>query len=158
LCSLLLASATAVAQPADPPGNSGNAPGITGENPGHSEAGPGDSSMAPGQTGTAPGHDEAGPGHSENAPVVVEDETSAETDVVADDADVVDEEIVDEEEEVRGNSAAAHACQQDGYQDLTSEDGETEFANTGECVSYAAQGGEFGELVGDELQETAEVD
>jgi hypothetical protein len=39
-----------------------------------------------------------------------------------------------------GNSAAAHACQQGGYLDFTREDG-TAFANTGECVSYAAQGG-----------------
>ncbi|HJQ19595.1 MAG TPA: hypothetical protein VJ867_04540, partial [Gemmatimonadaceae bacterium] len=41
-----------------------------------------------------------------------------------------------------GNSAAAHACQQDGYKDLFRSNG-TPFANTGECVSYAAHGGVF---------------
>lgn len=40
----------------------------------------------------------------------------------------------------RGNSDAAHACQQGGYANLFRTDG-TGFKNTGECVSYAAQGG-----------------
>jgi len=39
-----------------------------------------------------------------------------------------------------GNSAAAHACQQGGYAAFTRADG-TPFANTGDCVSYAAHGG-----------------
>jgi hypothetical protein len=39
-----------------------------------------------------------------------------------------------------GNSDAAKACQKGGWQDLVREDG-TEFKNTGDCVSYAAQGG-----------------
>lgn len=39
-----------------------------------------------------------------------------------------------------GNSGAAHACQQGGYQDLRRADG-TSFKNAGDCVSYAAQGG-----------------
>jgi hypothetical protein len=39
-----------------------------------------------------------------------------------------------------GNSDAAKACQQGGWQNLAREDG-TEFENTGDCVSYAAQGG-----------------
>ena len=41
-----------------------------------------------------------------------------------------------------GNSAAAHACQQGGYLGLFRTDG-TGFANTGDCVSYAAHGGVF---------------
>jgi len=41
-----------------------------------------------------------------------------------------------------GNSAAAKACQQGGYANLQGTDG-TLFANTGECVSYAAHGGEL---------------
>lgn len=41
-----------------------------------------------------------------------------------------------------GNSAAAHACQDGGYVDLVGSGGET-FANTGECVSFAAHGGTF---------------
>src|SRR5687767_4528130 len=41
-----------------------------------------------------------------------------------------------------GNSAAAHACQQGGYVNLFRLDG-TGFVNTGDCVSYAAQGGVF---------------
>jgi len=41
-----------------------------------------------------------------------------------------------------GNSAAAHACQRGGYAGLIGTGGET-FANTGECVSYAAHGGTF---------------
>ena len=40
-----------------------------------------------------------------------------------------------------GNSDAAHACQQGGYQSLVGTDGG--FANVGECVSYAAHGGTF---------------
>jgi hypothetical protein len=39
-----------------------------------------------------------------------------------------------------GNSDAAHACQQGGWQNLVRQDG-TGFKNTGDCVSYAAQGG-----------------
>ncbi len=39
-----------------------------------------------------------------------------------------------------GNSDAAHACQQGGYQNLFRTDG-TGFTNVGDCVSYAAQGG-----------------
>jgi hypothetical protein len=39
-----------------------------------------------------------------------------------------------------GNSDAAHACQQGGWQTLVRQDG-TGFTNTGNCVSYAASGG-----------------
>lgn len=39
-----------------------------------------------------------------------------------------------------GNSDAAQACQQGGWQHLQGSDG-TLFQNTGECVSYAAHGG-----------------
>ena len=39
-----------------------------------------------------------------------------------------------------GNSDAAKACQKDGWQGLVRQDG-TGFKNTGDCVSYAAQGG-----------------
>lgn len=39
-----------------------------------------------------------------------------------------------------GNSANAHLCQEGGWQDLTTADREG-FANPGECVAYAAQGG-----------------
>jgi hypothetical protein len=39
-----------------------------------------------------------------------------------------------------GNSDAAHACQKGGYASYTRADG-TPFANTGDCVSYAAHGG-----------------
>jgi hypothetical protein len=42
----------------------------------------------------------------------------------------------------RGNSDAAHLCQDAGYLSILPESG-TAFANTGDCVSYAAQGGEF---------------
>ena len=41
-----------------------------------------------------------------------------------------------------GNSGAAHACQNGGYADLVGSGGET-FANTGECVSFAAHGDTF---------------
>jgi hypothetical protein len=41
-----------------------------------------------------------------------------------------------------GNSAAAHACQKGGYLGLVGANGET-FSNTGQCVSFAAHGGEF---------------
>lgn len=41
-----------------------------------------------------------------------------------------------------GNSDAAYACQQGGYQNLFRADG-TSFENTGQCVSYAAHGGSF---------------
>jgi hypothetical protein len=43
-----------------------------------------------------------------------------------------------------GNSGAAHACQQGGWAELVGSNGET-FRNTGECVSFAARGGTFGE-------------
>lgn len=43
-----------------------------------------------------------------------------------------------------GNSDAADICKQGGYADLTTSSGDS-FDNTGECVSYAAQGNEFGE-------------
>jgi hypothetical protein len=39
-----------------------------------------------------------------------------------------------------GNSDAAHSCQQGGWQNLVRQNG-TGFANTGDCVSYAASGG-----------------
>jgi hypothetical protein len=39
-----------------------------------------------------------------------------------------------------GNSDAAHACQQGGWQNLVRQDG-TGFTNTGDCVTYAANGG-----------------
>lgn len=39
-----------------------------------------------------------------------------------------------------GNSDAAKACQKGGWQTLVRQDG-TAFANTGDCVSYAAHGG-----------------
>ena len=39
-----------------------------------------------------------------------------------------------------GNSDNAKACQQNGWQNLVRPDG-TGFKNTGDCVSYAAQGG-----------------
>lgn len=42
-----------------------------------------------------------------------------------------------------GNSDAAHACQGDGYLSLKESDGVTGFKNPGECVSYAAHGGQF---------------
>ena len=41
-----------------------------------------------------------------------------------------------------GNSDAAHLCQKGGYADLVGTNGET-FENTGQCVSFAAQGGAF---------------
>lgn len=41
-----------------------------------------------------------------------------------------------------GNANAAHLCQQRGYLALVGVGGET-FANTGQCVSYAARGGTF---------------
>jgi hypothetical protein len=41
-----------------------------------------------------------------------------------------------------GNADAAHACQQGGYLNLTGSDGTT-FSNEGDCVSYAAHGGQF---------------
>jgi len=39
-----------------------------------------------------------------------------------------------------GNSDNAKACQQNGWQNLVRQDG-TGFKNTGDCVSYASQGG-----------------
>ena len=41
-----------------------------------------------------------------------------------------------------GNSDAAHACQHGGYLKVFRSDG-TGFSNTGECVSYAAHGGQL---------------
>jgi len=41
-----------------------------------------------------------------------------------------------------GNSAAAHACQQGGYFNFVRSDGSI-FNNVGECVSYAANGGDL---------------
>lgn len=40
----------------------------------------------------------------------------------------------------QGNGDAAHACQKGGYLRLAGNDG-TQFASTGECVSYGAHGG-----------------
>ena len=45
-----------------------------------------------------------------------------------------------------GNSAVAKACQQGGYLNWTRADGSS-FKNTGECVSYNAQGGVMQQLV-----------
>lgn len=42
----------------------------------------------------------------------------------------------------KGNSEAAHLCKHDGYRDYTDVGG-NRFTNTGDCVSYAAQGGEL---------------
>jgi hypothetical protein len=39
-----------------------------------------------------------------------------------------------------GNSANSHACENDGWRHFIRADG-TPFANQGDCVSYAAQGG-----------------
>ena len=39
-----------------------------------------------------------------------------------------------------GNSDAANACKQGGWQNLVRQDG-TDFKNQGDCVSYAAKGG-----------------
>jgi nitrite reductase (NO-forming) len=44
-------------------------------------------------------------------------------------------------EAAKGNSDAAHACRQGGYGELVRYEDGTGFANTGECVSYAARGG-----------------
>jgi hypothetical protein len=41
-----------------------------------------------------------------------------------------------------GNSGAAHLCQDGGYAHLFGAGG-SQFANTGDCVSYAAHGGQF---------------
>lgn len=41
----------------------------------------------------------------------------------------------------QGNSDAARACQHGGYADLVRVEDGTGFGNTGECVSYAANGG-----------------
>ena|SRR5689334_15733904 len=41
-----------------------------------------------------------------------------------------------------GNSDAAHLCQNGGYANVLRNDG-TGFTNTGDCVSYAARGGQF---------------
>jgi hypothetical protein len=42
----------------------------------------------------------------------------------------------------QGNSQAAHACQGEGYLSLVGVGGET-FRNVGQCVRFAAQGGQF---------------
>jgi hypothetical protein len=42
----------------------------------------------------------------------------------------------------QGASEAAHACQGEGYLTLVGVNGET-FANVGQCVRFAAQGGQF---------------
>ena len=42
----------------------------------------------------------------------------------------------------QGNSQAAHACQGEGYLSLVGVGGET-FTNVGQCVRFAAQGGQF---------------
>jgi hypothetical protein len=44
-----------------------------------------------------------------------------------------------------GNSDNAEACQKGGWQELVRED-LAEFANQGDCVSYAAQGGRVGAI------------
>jgi hypothetical protein len=44
-----------------------------------------------------------------------------------------------------GNSDAAKACQQGGWQKLVREDG-TPFKNTGDCVSYAATTVGYGDI------------
>src|SRR5262249_44407055 len=48
-----------------------------------------------------------------------------------------------------GNSDAATACQQGGWQNLMREDG-TGFKNDGDCVSYAAHGGKLLSCAGSE--------
>ena len=45
-----------------------------------------------------------------------------------------------------GNSTVAHLCQQGGFANLFRADG-TGFANTGDCVSYGAQGGQLFEKI-----------
>jgi hypothetical protein len=40
-----------------------------------------------------------------------------------------------------GNSDAAKACQNDGWKNLVRSENASVFKNTGDCVSYAAQGG-----------------
>lgn len=97
--------------------------------PGNSGNAPGQSQDAPGNSGDAPGNSGDAPGNSGNAPGQNK------------------EEVDDSEEEAPGNSEAAHACQQDGYLELApEEDPTTPFENTGDCVSYAAQGGELVDL------------
>ena len=129
---LMLASVAAFAQPADPPGNSGNAPGQQETPPGNSGEAPGPQDDGPGNSENAPGQQEDGPGNSENAP--------------------------GQQEDGPGNSDAAHACQQEGYLELApAESPDQPFENTGDCVSYAAQGGELVELEGDTAG-TPEVD
>jgi hypothetical protein len=46
-----------------------------------------------------------------------------------------------------GNSAAAQACQKNGYTNLYRAD-HTGFRNAGDCVSYVAHGGVFGSAPG----------
>lgn len=55
--------------------------------------------------------------------------------------------LADEHGHGRGNSWAAHACQHGGYRSLVGSDGTT-FANTGQCVRFAAHGGTFSNLPG----------
>lgn len=133
---LLLASAAAMAQPADPPGKD-NAPGQQQEQaPGNSGEAPGQNQDdAPGNSGEAPGQnkDEA-PGNSGDAPGQNKDEAPGNS------GDVPGQ----NKDEAPGNSEAAHACQQDGYLTLApAESPDEPFENTGDCVSYAAQGGEL---------------
>jgi len=45
-----------------------------------------------------------------------------------------------------GNSTAAHLCQNGGYQNIYRSDG-SGFANTGDCVSYAAHGGQLSQKI-----------
>lgn len=134
---LLLTSVAAFAQPADPPGNSGNAPGQQETTPGNSENAPGQQEDGPGNSENAPGQQEDGPGNSENAPGQ------------QDDGPGNSESAPGQQDDGPGNSDAAHACQQDGFLNLAPSESPTEpFENTGDCVSYAAQGGELVELEG----------
>ena len=52
-----------------------------------------------------------------------------------------------------GTSDAADICKQGGYTEVTTSSGDS-FDNTGDCVSYAAQGNEFGE--GETIEVTPE--
>ncbi len=136
--SLIFASAVALAQPSDPPGNSGNAPGQQGDAPGNSGNAPGQQGDAPGNSGNAPGQQGDAPGNSGNAPGQQDGDT---------DSGEAAPDQTDDVGEAPGNSEAAHACQQGGYMELApEEDPTTPFENTGDCVSYAAQGGELVEL------------
>ena len=145
-CVLMLASVAAFAQPADPPGNSGNAPGQQESAPGNSGNAPGQQDDGPGNSENAPGQQEDGPGNSENAPGQQED------------APGNSENAPGQQEAGPGNSDAAHACQQEGYLELApAESPDVPFENTGDCVSYAAQGGELTEIEG-EVEGTPEAE